>query len=238
MKPILLVEDDPSSQVLVQRALGTLPCELLIADSAKTAIEVLMHTEVRLIVLDMGLPDQDGLGLCAQIQADDKTRHIPIFVLTAREDVSSKVAAFSVGVADYIVKPFNPLELRARIEAKLRQIEAIREQDEVLIRGDLRLNLSNQKCYRLENGEQRDLRLTALEFRLLYQIARHEEHILSRDQILNLVWGASSEVLDRTVDAHISVLRKKLGDVSDYIRAAHGQGYCFSVNSDKKPKNS
>src|SRR5580700_6290214 len=128
------------------------------------------------------------MELCAQFQAEERTRHIPVVILTNREEVASKVAAFSLGVEDYIVKqPFSPLEFRARIEARLRKIEKSCERDEVLVRGELRLNVSSQKCYRVEKGRERDLGLTALEFRLLYQLARREEHILSRDQILNLV---------------------------------------------------
>lgn len=231
MLNILLVEDNPSFQALVQQALTSLFQELVVVDTAKKAAEAARDRQIHLIILDMGLPDGDGLDLCARFQADERTREVPIIVLTGREEVSTKVAAFSIGAEDYIVKPFNPLEFRARIEAKLKKISRKCERDETLLRGELRINVSRQKCYRLVERKEQDLGLTAIEFRLLYQLARREEHVLSRDQILDQVWGEASEILDRTVDANISTLRRKLGNLSSYIRAVHGQGYSFSTSA-------
>jgi DNA-binding response OmpR family regulator len=230
---ILLIEDDQSTQRLLQSALSATGNELLGASSGKEAISVLTEKDVHLILLDMGLPDVDGLALCAQLQSNPKWKNIPVMILTARVDVSAKVAAFSLGVEDYISKPCDLLELRARVEARLRKIQKSTEEGEILTKGELRLSVAMQKAYRLNGDSEIDLELTPIEFKLLLQLAKREGRVLQRDQILDLVWGQNSEVLDRTVDAHISVLRKKLGSLSSIIQSVPGQGYLFSIKSEK-----
>lgn len=229
MIKILLIEDDPTSQVLVQRALNNGPFDLLIANSSHLGLDLLAKNKIQLIILDLSLPDLDGMELCSQIQGQPETQDIPIIVLTGHADLPNKVAAFSMGVEDYIVKPFNPLEFRARIESKLRKIQKVKDEDEVLNKEGLNLNVSRQKAFLVSNGSKQDLGLTPLEFKILYQLARREERVMSREQLLDKVWGSSTIILDRTVDSHISSLRKKMGTLSKYIESIPREGYRFST---------
>jgi len=206
--------------------------EIDTASTADAALKHLSTSKPDLIILDLSLPDQNGLNLCARIQSSNDLRDIPVIILTANADVQTKVAAFSLGVEDYVVKPFDLLEFRARVEAKLKKIQKHKQRDEVVTRGQLQLNLSRQKAYDTNSNPPKDLGLSPLEFKLLYQLTRHDEQILSRNRLLDLVWGDSTEVLDRTVDAHISVLRKKLGTLSSHIESIAGEGYRFTL--DKK----
>ncbi|MEO5969747.1 MAG: response regulator transcription factor [Bdellovibrionia bacterium] len=229
MVKILLIEDDPTSQLLVQRTLSNGSFELLIANSSNSALELLEKNKIHLIILDLSLPDLDGMELCSQLQGQSETQDIPIIVLTGHSDLPNKVAAFSMGVEDYIVKPFNPLEFRARIEAKLRKIQKVKDEDEILNREGINLNVSRQKAFIMADGTKHDMGLTPLEFKILYQLARREERVMSREQLLDKVWGSATIILDRTVDSHISSLRKKMGTLSRYIESIPREGYRFST---------
>jgi two-component system phosphate regulon response regulator PhoB len=230
MVKILLIEDDPTSQILVARTLSNGPFELLVANSSQSALDTLEKNKIQLIILDLTLPDLDGMELCAQLQGQSETKDIPIFVLTGHADLPNKVAAFSMGVEDYIVKPFNPLEFRARIESKLRKLQKVKDEDEVLDREGINLNVSRQKAFIISNGARQDIGLTPLEFKILYQLARREERVMSREQLLDKVWGSATIILDRTVDSHISSLRKKMGVLSRYIESIPREGYRFSTH--------
>jgi DNA-binding response OmpR family regulator len=229
MFKILLIEDDPTAQLLVQRTLSNAPFGLLIANCSKAAVEILEKNNIQLIILDLNLPDVGGMEFCSQLQGQLETQDIPIIVLTSHTDLPNKVAAFSMGVEDYIVKPFNTLEFRARIESKLRKIQKIKDEDEVLIKEGLNLNVSRQKAFLVTNGKKQDIGLTPLEFKILYQLARREERVMSREHLLDKVWGSSAVILDRTVDSHISSLRKKMGSLSKCIESIPREGYRYST---------
>ena len=237
MMNILLTEDNRDTQLLVRSTLSFRDNVLTIVETAREALEALQTKDIHLMILDLSLPDQNGLQLYTQIQADLTSRNIPVIILTGTTDIHTKVAAFSMGVDDYILKPFDPMEFRARVEAKLKKIQLTKDRDEVILRKELQLNLSRQKAYILIGETPQDLDLTPLEFKILYQLARHEENVFTRNQLLNSVWGESTHVLDRTVDAHISMLRKKLGDYAHYIQAVLGEGYRFSTEVQVKAKS-
>jgi two-component system, OmpR family, phosphate regulon response regulator PhoB len=227
---ILHVEDTPSSQLMVMEILSPLGHEIVVAATGQEALGHLKESEFHLILLDMGLPDQDGLDFCAKLQNQERTRGIPVMVITGRGNVTDKIAAFSLGVDDYVVKPFHVLEFRARVEAKLKKILKSQESEETIVRGPLTLNVPRQRVVITHSeSDTEELSLTPLEFRLLFQLLRREEHVLTRTQLLDLAWGDSVDIMDRTVDAHISMLRKKLGNLSICIRAVAGEGYCFSL---------
>lgn len=225
---ILIIEDTSSVQILLKAALRGLGADLCFASTAEEARDLSQQRAFDLILLDITLPGQDGLEFFNEMQTEELWKSTPVIFLTGNVDVSTKVAAFALGADDYIVKPFNALELRARVEAKLKRAAARAEANHIVRKGDLQLDASTQRAYTLESGEPQAIRLTPREFKLLFHLARNEEHILSRAQLLDAVWGDGSEVYDRTVDTHLSSMRKKLGALARYIESVPGAGYRFS----------
>ena len=236
MQKLLLVEDSIEIQTLVKKALALPDLVVMIASTISQATDLLAENGFQLILLDIQLPDGDGLEFCSRLQGQNQTREIPVIFLTGREEISTKLAAFSLGAEDYIVKPFNPLEFRARIQAKLKKIQDKKSTDNTLTHGPLTLNLPVMKAYVIEAAQSRDLELTPLEFKLLFHLASSLDQVYSREQILSTVWGQGVHVFDRTVDTHIAGLRKKMGAHAPHVEAVPGIGYRFTLNPRKKSK--
>ncbi len=223
---ILLVEDAVDIQKTVQAILSS-NFQLKIVSTAEDALRALQETAYSLILLDVGLPDEDGFKFCAKLKVEEKYKKTPVVFLTGKQDVSDKVMGFSLGAEDYIVKPFEPLEFKARIEAKMRLINEHRSHELYFCDGAFKVNLDFQKIYRIKNTVESDLGLTTIEFKIFYYFLTHEEHVLSRDQILNHVWGENTHVSDRTVDTHVYTLRQKLGDYASGVQSVPRVGYKF-----------
>lgn len=225
---ILIVEDEVSHQLLIQKALEG-QFEICLASTYAEAKTLIERESFDLFLLDIMLDEHDGFELCAQIKAFEKHKMMPIIFLSSRAEVTSKVLGFTLGADDYIVKPCDPMELRARIVSKLKRNQEMEKQERHLEVGDLLFHVDQQKIeVKPGAGEESPFELTPLEFKLMYYLARHQDHVLSRNQILDNVWGQSTNVLDRTVDTYIAALRKKLGVRAKYIRSVHGVGYRFS----------
>src|SRR5690606_19984438 len=177
-----------------------------------------------LLLLDWMLPGVSGIELCRRIRRDGKNSALPIIMITARGEEHDRVRGLDIGADDYVTKPFSPAELMARIRALLRR----RNPDigaEKLTVGDVELDLV---AYRVRRGE-RDLHLGPTEFKLLRFFMERAGRVLTRDQLLDGVWGQNVYLEDRTVDVHIRRLRKALnaGDEPDLIRTVRAVGYCF-----------
>ncbi len=224
MKKILLVEDSKEIFPMVETALAN-SVELTWVETLKAAKEVLENTAFSLILLDINLPDGSGIDLCTQIQASDPST--PIFFLSANDDLSQKVLGFSAGADDYITKPFEPLELKARVEAKLAKIDTLNQNLINLKWKELEIAQNKQEVKVLKDDEFELIELTALEYKILTYFAEKPGDVFPRDQILNDIWGKNVYVYPRSVDTHVSKLRKKLGDVSEIIESVHGVGYKF-----------
>jgi DNA-binding response OmpR family regulator len=224
MYKILVVEDSAEAYRLVHNALGTM-YKLEWAKTRKDAAQMLEKTIYDLILLDGTLPDGDGFQLCSLLQAHESWATIPVILLTSRNSVMDKVMAFSVGADDFIAKPFEPLELRARIEAKLRRRERQIRASDVIICGDFEIDKRTQRAVINEDGVTRELVLTPIEFKMLLLFAGKPDVVHSRDKILDAVWGSNVHVYARSVDTHVSKLRKKLGSRQDCIMSVHGSGY-------------
>jgi len=225
---ILLIEDSPEAQKLVTSCLGQ-AYDLVTASTCAEATSLIRSGQYDLILLDVMLPDGDGYQLCSLIQNNESTRDIPIIFLTAKDSLPNKVMGFSLGADDYVVKPFDPLELRARVEAKLRRMTRKKEASEIVQKGDIQVNIPFQRAYLLQNGQKKDLGLTPIEFRLLLYFVQRLDQVLTREQLLLAVWGDDIHVSDRSIDTHVSKLRKKLAPRSDYIQSIYGTGYVFSI---------
>lgn len=226
MNRILVVEDSSDAFQLVKRALTGSSLDW--AKSLAEAIRLIETKHYDLILLDVMLPDGDGFRLCSILQTNDRLSSCPVVFLTAKNSVPDKVLGFSVGADDFITKPFDPLELKARIDSKLRKREREIAMSDVIQIGDIEINRSSQTVTMTENGQSQNVELTPIEFKLLLMLSKEPNTVYTRDQILNHVWGESIHVYSRSVDTHISKLRKKLGTKADYVQSVHGAGYRMS----------
>lgn len=223
---ILLVEDSKEISRMVMQSISG---PLLGVDWTETiteAKEKLKKEKYQLLLLDIELPDGNGIEFCSEVQMSYP--NLPIFMLTAHDNLSEKVLGFSAGADDYITKPFNPLELKARVDAKLKKQEIIKQTSTNLSWKELKINKSTQEVEVINESEKFDkVDLTALEFKLLTYFADQPEVVIDRDTMLNDIWGEDVHVYSRSVDTHVSKLRKKLGAASHVIESVHGVGYKF-----------
>ncbi len=224
MKKILLVEDSKESYKLVEMALSSIS-EVKWATNMAEAKEIIPKESFDLYLLDMELPDGNGVELCTPIQS--KNPNAIIFFLTSHDQLSEKVLSFSAGADDYITKPFEPLELKARIEARFRKMDLSKDQMSHMKWKELEIETLTQEVKVFDGSQWQTIDLTALEFKLLMYFATRANHVIYRDKILDDIWGKDVHVYPRSVDTHVSKLRKKLGPVSSLIDSIHGAGYKF-----------
>ena len=223
---ILLVEDEPAIQELITANLARAGHTVIKASDADTALRIVRDALPDLILLDWMLPGVPGIELARRLRGDERTRAIPIIMLTARSDESDKVAGLEIGADDYITKPFSPRELVARIKAVLRR-RAPQVTDDAVEIGGLRLDPST---HRVSAGPT-TLNLGPTEFRLLHFLMTHPERVHSRAQLLDQVWGDHVFVEERTVDVHIRRLRCALEPTNHdrLIQTVRGSGYRISA---------
>ena len=221
MKNILLIEDSPEIQMLVREVLSH--HNVFIANNLSQAKNELSARPFSLVILDIELPDGDGMEFLAELATSTQYQSIPIFILTSHSDISRKVSAFSLGVEDFIAKPFDPREIRARVDAKLRKKE---EQSAETVRlSNVVVNPSKQKTWIETKEENLLLQLTSLEFKLLSTFIQNPEKVFSREFLISEIWGSGTNITDRTVDTHIYNLRKKLSGALVSIETVIGEGY-------------
>jgi DNA-binding response OmpR family regulator len=213
---VLLVEDDPSIGSLVRSYLEHRDYSVVWTRSGGEALTELARHPVRVVVLDVGLPDFDGFEVCRRMRARSS---VPILMLTARDEEADRVAGLEVGADDYVTKPFSPRELVARIRAVLRRSEN-GTAPEVLALGPVVLRRDSREV----TVDNTPLELTAKEFDLLACFLEHPGIVLSRDQLLDRVWGMTYAGGTRTVDVHVAQLRRKLG-VPELIHTVRNAGY-------------
>ena len=218
---LLLVEDDDAIGRLVKQYLEQQAgWRVLWLRTGEEAVTELRRHPVRLVVLDVGLPGIDGFEVCRLMRAQS---NVPIVMLTARDEEPDRVVGFELGADDYVAKPFSPRELAARIKAILRRAEPA-SHDAVLTAGEIVLRRDAHEV--TVGGEP--VQLTAKEFDLLTCFLEHQGIVLSRERLLDLVWGMAYPGGTRTVDMHVAQLRRKLGAV-DAIRTVRGAGYKLLV---------
>jgi two-component system alkaline phosphatase synthesis response regulator PhoP len=214
---LLLVEDDESIGRLVKAYLEQQDgWRVVWLKSGEEAVAELRRHPVKLVVLDIGLPGIDGFEVCRRLRAYSK---VPIIMLTARDEEPDRVAGLELGADDYVAKPFSPRELAARIKAILRRVEQ-RSDDAVLTARDIVLRRDSMDVT-VAGGA---IDLTTKEFDLLACFLEHPGIVLSREKLLDLVWGMTYPGGTRTVDVHVAQLRRKLGD-PETIRTVRGAGY-------------
>ncbi len=224
MKKIVLIEDDTDLFRLVQYNLEKEGFQFAGLQTGRGALELCRRERPDLIILDVMLPDFDGLELCKAIRGNSELAHIPVIFLTARASETDRIVGLELGANDYIVKPFFIRELIARIKIHFRGPAPATK---VLRAGNLELDRA--RCHVSLSGQE--VTLTATEFRLLEFLMSRPGVVFSREQLLDAVWGHDRAVTDRTVDVYILRLRQKieLDEGSSFIRSVRGFGYSFSV---------
>jgi DNA-binding response OmpR family regulator len=179
-----------------------------------------------IVILDLMLPDADGIEICKFLRRDDRFSGLPVIMLTARADEVDRILGLEIGADDYITKPFSPKELVSRVKAVLRRSRPGEQPTQKLSVGDLlTVDLQRHKV----TVEARPVELTPVEFRILQLLASRQGWVFSRDSILDFLWGHDKTVSDRTVDVHIRHLREKLGPASGLIKNVRGTGYKLDV---------
>lgn len=226
MSTILVVDDEEPIQELLRFNLEKEGYRVCVAKDGPEALGLVEKDQPDLIVLDIMLPGMDGLEVCRRLRGMNKFREIPIIMLTAKGEEIDKVLGLELGADDYLTKPFSPRELIARIKARLRRISSIEDPNAHIVRGELRMDLSEFRVH--VSGEEVDL--TPKEFELLRVLSAYPGKVFSRDELLERIWGYEYDGDTRTVDVHVRHLRLKIEkDPSnpEYIETLRGIGYRF-----------
>lgn len=222
---ILVVDDEPDLLELVRFNLTQAGFEVDTAESGSEAIEQIRRARPDLLILDVMMPDLSGTDLCRHIRSDQRLADLPIIMLTAKSAEVDRVVGLELGADDYVTKPFSPRELALRVKAVLRR----RSSDGSEKRGplslrELRLEPDHHRCF----VSDQEIQLTAKEFRLLETLMTRAGRVLTRDQLLDDVWGSDITVTSRTIDTHLKRLREKLGSAGAMIETVRGVGYRFT----------
>lgn len=230
MHKILCVEDSQETIHILENALAG--HHLAFATTVSQALNILNNDHFSMMLLDVELPDGNGFEVLAV--SAERLKNTPVIFLTGRRDFASKVSAFSLGADDFIEKPFDPKELKLRVDSKLRKMSANQQQGEESYKvGNLVCNPQEQRIY-TDQAENKFIDLTSLEFRIFYLLSRTPNKIFSRAEILDRLWGNSYSVSERAVDVHISNLRKKLLKTNVGIEAVISSGYRIKVTDQQK----
>ena len=225
---IWCIEDDPGIREIEVYALNSTGMNAVGFGSAEEFREALKTETPELILLDVMLPGEDGVTILKQLRADERYRHIPVIMATARSSEFDKVQSLDLGADDYITKPFGMMEMVSRVKAVLRRAQP--KQGKALLRlGGLTLD---EEQHTVTIDGQRTA-LTFKEYELLRLFLSHPGMAFSRDQLLQIVWNTDYAVETRTVDMHIRTLRQKLGDYGRYIETIRGVGYRLEEKDDK-----
>lgn len=220
-KLIAIVDDEPDIIELVSLHLERAGFGVKGFLEGESFLNFLKVKHPDLILLDLMLPDADGLEICKYLKRQEEFAAIPIIMLTARGSETDKVLGLELGADDYVTKPFSPHELVARVKAVLRRPTPKKDEDRLDIGKLLSIDLKKHQVY----VEGRKVQLTLSEFKILQLLSSKEGWVFTRDQILDYLWGEEKAVLDRTIDVHINHLREKLGKAARLIKNVRGVGY-------------
>lgn len=226
-KKIILIDDDYDIHDLIRHTLSK-EFDLSYAEYLNEGESLIKKNSYDLLILDETLPDGRGSDLCYKLKNELDLKDLQIIMLTQRKDLKDKLNAFDAGADDYISKPFEPLELLARINARLRGNNGT--YGNLLEKYDLKLELTTQSLS-IQNREGDiwdEVALTPIEFKILYQLIKDEGVVKSRKELLESVWGKGQNVIDRTVDQHVSKLRKKLTASVMTVKSLHKKGYLLA----------
>lgn len=225
MAQIFVLEDLEDSFQLIKRGIDS-GHTFFRASTVEEAKRV-FKSNMDLLIVDVGLPDGDGFEFCTWVRERPEWNDIPIIFVSANKSIESTVTGLMVGGDDYVSKPFHMVELRARVEAKLRYRFAKKARENQIEAEGITIDLKARKVFLKDGEKMKDVDLTPIEFKILHYLVEEPGKACDREDILNKVWGKDIYVYHRSVDTHVSKLRKKLGPKGDLIRSVHGTGYRF-----------
>lgn len=218
---ILIVEDDEHISRLIKYNVEKEGYISQAVESGEEGLEIVRREKVDLMVLDLMLPGMTGLAVCKAVKQDKQLASIPIIMLTAKGEEVDKIIGLESGADDYVVKPFSPRELMLRINAILKRTHGTDVKSDILKYQDIKIDLVKHKVF----VKSEEIRLTAMEFKLLLTFIQRKGRLQSRDQLLKDVWDFDVDVTTRTVDTHVKRLRQKMGDSGEMIETVRGYGY-------------
>jgi len=221
---ILAIDDEPDLLELVRVGLTRAGYVVETASTGEEALAALRRAAPDLILLDVMLPDLSGTELCSRIRADQRLASVPIIMLTAKSEEIDRVVGLEVGADDYVTKPFSPRELSLRVRAVLRRRTPSGERVRVVEHGPLRVDPESHRA----SVAGREIVLTAKEFQLLLALMTRPGRVLTRERLLDEVWGSDITVTSRTIDTHLKRLREKLGEAGSLVETVRGVGYRFA----------
>jgi phosphate regulon transcriptional regulator PhoB len=221
---ILVVDDEPDLLELVRVNLAQAGFTVETAASGSDALAALRRAPPDAMILDLMLPDISGTELCARVRADQRLTALPIIMLTAKSEEIDRVVGLELGADDYVTKPFSPRELALRVRAVLRRRAPSGDEARILEHGALRVDPDSHRA----SVEGAEITLTAKEFQLLVALMGRPGRVMTRERLLDEVWGSDITVTSRTIDTHLKRLREKLGAAGDLIETVRGVGYRFA----------
>ncbi len=222
---IYIVEDDPAINEILQANLEREGYRIQVFTDGQEALDAILESPPSLILLDLNLPGMSGIEVARYVRQNEQTADVPIIMLTARSEEIDKIIGFEVGADDYVTKPFSPRELLARIRATLRRV--YKSQAQEFRQGRLRINFSTHEVWR----DNQPVALTPIQFKLLKHLVQAEGRVVSRQYLLDAIWGEGYFGDPRTVDVHITRLRNKIDPEGEYILTVKGVGYRWNVNA-------
>ena len=224
---VLVIDDEKDLIEMVRYNLAKEGYDVIAAMDGEAGLDLAIRHGADVIVLDLMLPGMDGLEVCRRLRGNSRTQSVPLIMLTAKAEEADRVVGLEVGADDYLTKPFSPRELVARVKALLRRAAARQETQEVLRAGALTVDVARHEV----SCGGAVLELTATEFRILHFLASHPGRVYSRNDIIDAALGRDVAVLDRTIDVHITALRRKLGPCGRHLKTLRGVGYKFEAEA-------
>ena len=222
MERVLIVDDDPDIVRLVRYNLSHSGYDVQSAGSGREALELVERQPPDLVVLDVMLPDVDGLEVCRTLRQHASSKHIPILMLTARGEEIDRVVGFELGADDYVSKPFSPRELVLRVKSILRRSGT--DRTDMMHIGKIQVFPDRRQCF----VGTTLITLTAKEFDLLFELMKARGNVLTRETLMDRVWGYHGGATSRTLDTHVRRLREKLGTEGGHVETVRGVGYRLS----------
>lgn len=219
MERVLIVDDDPDILRLVTYNLKQAGFEAFTATTGREALEAVRKQPPDLVILDVMLPDVDGLEVCRTLRGQENSRRIPILMLTARGEEIDRVVGFELGADDYVMKPFSPRELVLRVKSILRRVHD--DHSEIMRLGEIQVFPERRQCF----VGKKQIPLTMKEFDLLYDLMRGRGNVLTREGLMDRVWGYHGDATSRTLDTHVRRLREKLGSAGGCVETVRGVGF-------------
>lgn len=230
---LLLIEDNAEVQLIV-KDLFERDFKVHIAKTLESADKLLKACAMDIVLLDVVLPDGDGFKYLSRLKNSREHADLSVILLTGQKSSDDKIHGFTLGAEDYVTKPFDGRELKMRVAARLKSGNLNSKNSNLLTCGNLFLDSETQKVHYIENDQNYPIDVSPLEFKILRFLIKNKNAVLSRQQLLDSVWGNHIHILDRTIDAHVSRLRKKIEASDCTIKTVYGNGYSFQTKEKKQ----